>query len=220
MTEVPRPRTVTLFDLDGVLSRKDTMAALVVHLVARRPHRALLIAPVGLLAALLPLHGPHRPALHRLIVRLTLGRTNECDYLRSAHRVAAGLARKPENAPASALRAWQEAATAGDVVVVTAAEQRMATHYLESLGIRPTRLVGSQLTFDTGRARWVTHNIGARKIDALLAAGVPIKTANLYTDSASDLPLARVVASVTLVNISTRSRRTFHTSGITREVTW
>ena len=63
---------ITVFDLDGVLSRADTMATLVFTRLRARPW---LVFPVGILAAVAALAGAAghlRPRCNRAVVHLVL----------------------------------------------------------------------------------------------------------------------------------------------------
>jgi phosphatidylglycerophosphatase C len=205
----PQNTPVTLFDLDGVLTRRDTMATLVRHRLRGQPPRVALVLPLALLARLLRPAGNGRPAVNRAIVRLALRGLTRADYDNLARATARELAAEPDNAPSTALQQLRVAAAAGQVVVVTASEALLARTYLDEIGVPQVDLLASQLQGREGRPRLVPHNVGVAKVDALYRAGIDLADAHLYTDSASDLPLARRTATTTLVNPTRRLRRSF-----------
>ncbi|MFS0704575.1 haloacid dehalogenase-like hydrolase [Cellulomonas sp. 179-A 9B4 NHS] len=197
---------VTLFDLDGVLSRRDTMGAVVAHRLRRRPHRLPAVVVLVALARVLPPHGAARPALNRLLVRLALGRLSRERYEAVVGAVAAALV-SAGNASAAAREAWDAAARRGPVVVVTATEELLARTYLRAAGLDPDVLVASRIAF-TRRPRLVEHVVGEVKVRRLREAGIRLDDAVLHTDSASDLPLARAVR-----RCGPRQRERAHASG-------
>ncbi|RZS77535.1 phosphatidylglycerophosphatase C [Motilibacter rhizosphaerae] len=205
---VPATPTLTLFDLDGVLSRRDTMAALVRRRLRQRPQSLATVVPLALLSRLLPAAGELRPAVHRAIVRIALRGLRRDEYDRLAHAVSQHLA-EPGNAPESALQELRVAAQAGAVMVVTASEALLARSYLDALGLERVPVLASHLQEHDGQLRLAPHNVGHRKVRALLALGVTPSAAHLYTDSPSDLPLASQSARTTLVNASARLERVF-----------
>jgi phosphatidylglycerophosphatase C len=200
---------VTLFDLDGVLTRRDTMATLVRSRLRHQPHKVPLVLPLALLARLLPAAGNARPAVNRFIVRLALRGLTSAAYDDLAGATARQLAAEPDNAPPAALQQLRTAAARGPVIVVTASEAVLAQAYLDLLDVPRVELLASQLQARDGRPRLNPHNVGAAKVDGLRRAGVGLSNAHLFTDSASDLPLARCTAVTTLVNPTRRMRRSF-----------
>ena len=198
---------VTLFDLDGVLSKKDTMGTLVVQRLRRHPTLLIAAVPLALLARIAPPPGRLKPAINRRLVALALRGLTESAYRKLAESTALTLASLPTNISVQALSEFEAARAIGRVIVTTATEHHLATAYLHAIGLGPVELEASALTFDGRRVRLVPHNVGAAKVAELRAAGVELGAATLYTDSPSDLPLAQQVARVVLVNPSSRSRR-------------
>ena len=200
-------RPVTLFDLDGVLSRQDTMATLVTQATGRRTVRLVAAVPLVLLARMAPPHGRLKPAINRKLVALALYGVTESEYRGLADATAQRLAARPTNVPAQALSEFKAARRLGRVIVTTGTERHLAATYLHAIGIRSVELQASALTFSGKGVRLTQHNVGSAKTTALRAAGVELPAATLYTDSASDLQLAQRVGRVVLVNPSSRSRR-------------
>lgn len=205
---------ITVFDLDGVLSRSDTMATLVFARLRRRPW---LVGSVALLALAAALSGPSgrlRPRCNRAIVHIALAGVSEEEYLQLADAVARRLAAREGNAPEEILEALRHAAAEGVVVVSTATERWLAQRYLAEIGITGVQVHASQLRFLADGARFAAHNVGDAKVAALGAAFPEEKIATVHTDSASDLPLARQSAVTVVVRPSHRTRRAFARAGV------
>lgn len=200
---------LALFDLDGVLSRRDTMATLVIRVLRTRPWRVLAVVPLVVAAAAASPAGDLRPRLNRALVRIALrGMTRET-YDRLARSTGAALAGNPR-VPSEPLRARvRQELERARVVVVTASEQTLARAFVDGLGLTSVEVIGSRLRDDGAGLRIAFHNVGRHKVGSLRLRGLTLDGATLYTDSASDLPLARVVWRTVLVNGGMRSRRLF-----------
>lgn len=205
------------FDLDGVLSRFDTMAALVITRVRRRPLRAI---PIGVLLAigfLVPETHPLRARSLRAVVHIALAGLGESEYEVLVGRVAGKLAAKRGNIAPSILAALREAHGADAAFVTTASEERLAAAYLHQIGVSGAPLRASRLRFTARGARFVEHNTGAAKTGGWGVGDID----TLYTDSASDLPLAYFSRRAIVVAPSSRTIRAFTRSGVEfRVVAW
>lgn len=204
---------ITVFDLDGVLSRADTMAALIVYVNRRRPWRVALVAPAVLCGQFASPSGRTRAALNRWAVRHALRGVSMPEYRSAAQAVARNLSRTADNFPAQARHALRAARAAGPVWVATASEHTMAAAYLKQIGCGDLPLTASSLS-PGAEIHLVVHNVGESKVSALNAAGVQLAGAHLFTDSASDIPLARTCEHTTLVNPGSRSKRMFLSDGL------
>ncbi|MCM3778855.1 HAD family hydrolase [Microbacterium hydrocarbonoxydans] len=200
---------ITVFDLDGVLSRADTMATLVLARLRTRPWLVLPVAVLALAAALAPAAGSLRPRCNRAVVHVVLSGVTESEYTRLAVRVAQQLAARPDNVRPDVLAALRSAVADGVGVVTTATELALAEAYLEALGVGGMPLLASRFRYSTRGPRFADHNVGERKAETLEEAlpGASIDT--LYTDSSSDLPLARRSGRTMLVDARPRSAREF-----------
>lgn len=194
---------LTVFDLDGVLARRDTMAAVVLSRFARRPWRVLAAVPLFVASLLATDRGRER--LNRALVALALRGLDRRRYLPLAARVGQRLGATAVNE--RAVQELVERAGAGSVVVVTASEFHLARAFLDAAGLDRVRLIASQLAFDDHSPRLVIHNVGEAKVRRLRIERFPPEGAVLFTDSASDLPLARLAREVYLVNPGPRSAR-------------
>lgn len=205
---------ISVFDLDGVLSRTDTMATLVFARLRRRPWLAGSVALLALAAALAGPTGRLRPRCNRAIVHLALAGVSEEEYLQLADAVARRLAAREGNAPETIVEALRESAAGGAVVVSTATERWLAQRYLAEIGITGVQVHASQLRFLADGARFAAHNVGEAKVDAFRAAFPDDRIAVLHTDSSSDLPLARRSTETVLVRPSRRTLRAFIRAGV------
>ncbi|MFJ4225718.1 HAD family hydrolase [Microbacterium sp. NPDC089695] len=205
---------ISVFDLDGVLSRSDTMAALVLARLRRRPW---LVGSVGLLALAAAIVGAEsrlRARCNRAIVHIVLAGVSEEEYLQLADTVARRLASRDGNAPEPVLTAVRRAMEEGAVVVTTATERWLAQRYLAEIGIAGVHVHASQLRFLADGARFAAHNVGEAKVASFRASFPDTGIAELHTDSATDLPLARMSAETVLVRPSSRTLRAFTRAGV------
>lgn len=185
------------------------MAALVGRQLVRRPLRLLVALPLFLLAVATPSTGELRPRLNRRLVALALEGITAAEYQALAEEVGCRLARRPNfPRPNPIAEAQQWTAFGCRVVIVTASEERLARTYLDGVGLTSVDLIASEVSFVDGRARFVRHNVGWAKVERVRDANVDLRGATLYTDSASDLPLALQVSHTLLVSPSMVTRRT------------
>lgn len=205
---------ITLFDLDGVLSRADTMATLVLARLRTRPWLALPVAALALTAALAPAPGSLRPRCNRAVVHVVLSGVSEREYAQLAVRTAQQLVARPDNVRPDVLAALRRAFVDGAGVVTTASERTLAAAYLEALGVGGMPLLASRFRFSGRGPRFADHNVGERKVETLEAVHPGAIVDTLYTDSASDLPLARRSARTVLVDARPRSAREFSRHGV------
>lgn len=199
--------TTTAFDLDGVLSRHDTMAAVVLDAIRRRPLAAVPVAILAVAAWLASPVGHCRPWLNRRIVQIALRGMTTSEYRTTVERVVRRLTAIDRNLPPQALHAFQAARARGSVYVLTATEDSLARAYLTCNGITGAIILASHLDLDSRAVTFRWHNVGDNKRISLSAHDADLRIDQLYTDSASDRPLASVSARTTLVNAGHRSRR-------------
>lgn len=198
------------------------MGAVVLHCLRRRHWRVARSLPLALLRLACPSGSSLVHAVNRRLVSLAMAGMTKDEYRRLTATIARELAHDPRNVWPQALIEVRTAIGAGHTVaVVTASETGLAATYLSEIGLEPLQLFASTLQFSGRGPRLTDHNVGEQKVAVLLAAGIDLETATLYTDSVSDLPLARRVRQTILVNPSPRQRRTF-VAELTRVkvVTW
>ncbi|TYC98824.1 haloacid dehalogenase-like hydrolase [Arthrobacter echini] len=198
---------VTLFDLDGVLTRHDTMAALIVQRLKQKPLRILGVLPLFVIAAIAGARRGVAAKANRLAVRLTFAGLAEQEYRALAATEGQRMATRSGFIREGLIELCRERQKSSRVVIVTASEVHLVEAFLTACGLSNIELIASHLDFSTRVPRVKLHNVGSQKIRSLRMAGVLIENATFYTDSASDLPLALVAARTVIVHPSKRSRR-------------
>ncbi len=207
------PATV-LFDLDGVITSRDTFATLVTRRLVRAPWRLALALPALPLMAATGARPQWRGPVSRYLVRVALLGTDPEGAREVGRRLAEEFARRPDwLCPAGLDAARRHLAVGDQVVVVTATEQTLARALLDELGLGRARLLASALTDAPGGSRMHPHNYGARKLETLRASAVPRPWTAMYTDSWADSPTLAEVDEVILVDppprLLERARRTW-----------
>lgn len=186
------------------------MGAVVLHRLRRRPWRLATALPLALWRAACPAGSSRAHAVNRRLVSLALAGMTAGEYRRLTTTIARQLADDPTNVWPQALIEARTAIAAGHtVVVVTATETGLAGAYLAAIGLPALQLFASTLVFTGRRPRLSEHNVGDRKVAALVDAGIDLGAATFFTDSVSDLPLARHAHQTIVVNPSPRQARTF-----------
>jgi phosphatidylglycerophosphatase C len=188
---------VVLFDFDGVLTHADTYALFVrerYHGSAGRQLLALLALPWLLLL------WPLTRRLQRPLVHIALLGLDERRYRAVAEAFAAQLARRPGHFCRDGVRALRRHQAAGErVIVVTGCEHTVVESLLTQLGLAGVELVASRLKPGPFGLRVAHHNVGAGKLKALTAHGVPAWQ-RAYGDSLHDLHMLKAAAEPVLVN--------------------
>lgn len=205
---------ITVFDLDGVLSRADTMATLVFARLRTRPWLVVPVAALAVVAALASAEADLRPRCNRAIVHLVLRGMSEEQYMLLAERTARRLAQRRGNTGVEVLRAARAANDSGTCLVTTATERHLAQRFLDEIGVHGAEVHASEFMFLPEGPRFRSHNVGRRKAFGFRAARPTGHIGRFYTDSASDLPLAELARDVVLVEPSRRSLTAFEHSGI------
>jgi phosphatidylglycerophosphatase C len=207
----PTPRRVTLFDLDGVLTRRDTFATLVSRRLRRSPWRLMAALPALPLLALTTDRPRWRAPVARYLVRVALLGTTIEEARTLAATLGAEFAGTPQWLNMSGIVAAREHLAGGDrVVVVTATEEGLARRLLEDLGLAGAELIASGLSPAVGGVRLRPHNYGQVKVASLRSTNLPRPWTVLYTDSWADAPVMREVERVVLVEPSTGLLRRVH----------
>ncbi|MFF4082709.1 HAD family hydrolase [Streptomyces sp. NPDC001777] len=199
----PANDITSIFDLDGVLTSKDTMSSLVRARLTARPLRFAAAIPPFLLASAAPPDGALKPAMNRALVTLALRGMTRSQYEELA--AVTGQVMAARTAVGQAVARCRCARDRGPTVVATASEESLARAFLDGVGLHNIPLAASRLDFTPRGPRLVTHNVGEAKVDAVRALGFVPEDALLYTDSASDLPLARIARQTVTVNATPRS---------------
>lgn len=198
-------RRTVLFDFDGVLLRGDAFELFVRARLRRSRGRMLLAlafaAPLLPLLLLWPKGSLARRGLARAAVAAVLLGQAESRYRALATDFGVELARQPGRFQREALTAFRRHLAVGDrVLVVTGCEDTLARSILDELGLRGTELLASRLRAGALGLRVAHHNVGARKLKSLAAAGLGNAWDRAYSDSAADLPMLRAAREPVLVN--------------------
>lgn len=188
---------MTVFDLDGVIARNDTMEVLVRRMLVRNPLRALLSIPFVALWFFIPSKVAWRGRLSGVLGGIAFSGLSERRYRSIARRVGREL---------GAQRAWAltsgsellraEVASGRNVLVSTGTEYEIARSFLDEIGFPGVELSATTMRFGRWFVRYQNHNLGAMKVRNLGGRNPTL----FYTDSTADLPLARVSAATVLVN--------------------
>ncbi|WP_121256045.1 HAD family hydrolase [Nocardioides ferulae] len=207
-------RGAVVFDLDGVLTRRDTFATLVRRRLVHHPWRLALALPALPLMALTGTRPRWRAPVTRYLVRVALLGRDPDRVRQEARALAQEFARTPTWLCPAGLDAARRHVAAGDrVVVVTATEQTLARTLLVEVGLGEVELLASGLAPAPGGSRMRPHNFGHHKVRALRECGLPRPWTVMYTDSWSDSPVLAEVERIVLVDptstLLARARRTW-----------
>lgn len=212
------PQTI-VFDLDGVLTRRDTLTALILRGASRRPWRFFrLVGPLITFAR----HGGdfarRKVAVQRIVDVVFTGMDDGelNDLCLSVGRRAASSRWWTRPALVAEYRRLQVAGH--PIVVATATEERVAHGLLDDLGLSAVAVLGSRIDTTGGTAALAVYNYGPRKLESLHEAGQAIVDAVFYTDSSSDLPTAAEAQCVVLVDPSRETLTAFDDAGLTTTV--
>lgn len=204
-----------VFDLDGVLSTKDTFTALLAARLRQAPWLILPALP-GVVAWAVSRHdvrGNARAA--RAIAAIALRGVPEARYAVLAERLGARLAGDPGWVRAELVERMRSLRASGRrVVVATATERRLAAAFLAGIGAEHDLLIASELRWGGADGAFARHRRGAAKRDALLAAGVDLGAATFFTDSFDDHATAALAGELVLVHPSDRALRRYAASGL------
>lgn len=206
--------TLSVYDLDGVITRRDTFAGLLLHRALRSPLAFARALPL-LLRWVLAAEQAKREQLSRRLTETVLLGITENQYVEFARRLGARIGADPRwiRQPV-ARRIDRQRAVGCEVVIATATERHLAEALLRQAGIEYDELSASELEQSPRGMRFADHRVGERKAEALQQAGVRLTEAEFITDSRADLPTARLAASTLLVGASKRTREAFIRAGL------
>lgn len=208
------PRDI-IFDLDGVLSTKDTFAALVVRRFTRNP--ASLIRGASRIVAWLRSRGDValNAAAARRVTQAALRQIGEDEYGQLATGLGSKLGSDSSWVRRDVVDELNMCRESGHrIIVATATERRLAQAFLQTIGASPDLLIASELRGGTEGLEIQRHLRGSAKLDALVEAGVDVTASRFYTDSYDDYPTARVAAELVLVHPTERNLSRFAASGL------
>lgn len=208
------PAPVIIYDLDGVITTRDTFTVFTAGQLCRRPLRLIPTVPV---------------TVHRFFSR-------DEEYRRTSGRFIAGIALRGVDdrtfgrrvtdygRRVGGSRAWIRSSTVdrirrqkeqgASIVIATATERRLAAALLETAGVPYDLLSATEFTESPTGMQVADHRLGERKAESLRELGVDLAHAEFVTDSFTDLPTAREAGSVVLIGASVRTRRQFDNRGV------
>lgn len=206
-----------IYDLDGVITTRDALTALVVERLRSVPRAAAALPHV--VARLLAFDDARSTWHAKHIVAVAMRGLDGADYRAFASRFGARLGADPRWVQAGIVRQIQsQHASGATIVVATASEHHLASALLDRAGVPYDRLIATRVDGAASGLEIVDYRIGSRKAEALVEAGVPLERARFFTDSATDLPTARLTASVGLVGASKRTVERFRRAGVPFDV--
>jgi phosphatidylglycerophosphatase C len=206
---------LVVYDLDGVITTRDTFTTFTIEQLCRKPLRLIPAIPVAVRRFFSRDTDLRRRAGVR-IARIALRGLDDADFTVRVEdfgrRVGAGRTWIRSSAVARIRRQKCRGAT---IVIATATERRLAAALLDRADVPYDLLSASELSETPTGIDVTDHRLGERKAGALRELGVDIAHAEFVTDSFSDLPTAREAESVVLIGASRRTRQRFRAAGVT-----
>lgn len=205
---------VVVYDLDGVITTRDTFTTFTATQLCRRPLRLVPAIPLAV-RRLLSRDEDFRRRAGVRIARIALRGVHDDEFTRQVEAFGRRVGGSHHWIRSSAVeRIRHQKAQGATIVIATATERRLARALLEQAGV-PYDLLSASEFSDTPHGMEVTdHRLNERKTEALRELDVPLDRAEFVTDSFTDLPTARVAARVILIGASRRTRERFREAGI------
>lgn len=195
------------------------MASVVKDFLLERPTRLIEALPLASIAAIAGPRSLRRQRLNRRLVSAALAGLSEQELQLLLSTSGRRMARDVSFVAALGVAAVRASlATTRRTVVATATAYPLARAFLNELGLGSAELLASHVTSNAGVVSFTHHNVAYFKARSVLAAGIRPSAVHLYTDSATDLPLAQLCSRTSLVNPSRRSRAEFDRAGLAVEV--
>lgn len=211
MSESPTSDVIetAVYDLDGVITYKDSFSAVIKDLLRRRPQQLVKALPAAALM-MLSGHTNHRHRCARLIARIALAGLSHAEYRALAEAFGRRIGTDPTWMRTEAVERIRRQHDDGTrIVIATATEASLAESLLDHAGVPYDVLSASQLQ-ETGSGMSVAdHRVGSRKTEALRELGIDIGAAEFITDSMTDLPTAQAAARVILIGATEKTKRRF-----------
>jgi phosphatidylglycerophosphatase C len=211
------PRAIALFDLDGTLTRRDTLLPFLTGYLARHPARILRLwrLPAALLTYALA--GRDRGRLKSRAIRAVMGGDAHPLIEAWAERFVTGLTAKGAF-HAAGLATLEAHRSAGDALVLLSASPDLYVPLIGKL-LRFDRTVCTEIRWDGERlngALRTPNRRGQEKVRCLarLREEYPHAPVTAYGNSASDLPHLKRAERALLVNGNRAARRQAAQAGI------
>ncbi|PYY51872.1 hypothetical protein DEI84_01920 [Curtobacterium sp. MCBD17_023] len=188
---------VVVFDFDGVITSRDTMAYVCRLRLLSDPRRLVAAVP-SLVRRVVARDSRARQRADAALVEAALVGLDRRTYDELVRRVVSRFIASHWLRAAFVTELRTEAAS-GRAVVTTASEAGLVRALVEAMGIDDVRVLGSELESTPEGLRFGLHNVGAQKHATLRAAGIPLAGARFFTDSVHDLPVAEACAETVFV---------------------
>ena len=204
---------LAVFDMDGVLSQRDTMAQFLRELVLERPGKVAAALPVLAVRKLGSRSIGVEGRTSRAMVRVAARGLSADEFDRRAGASGARQATRPGWVMETGIERLRRHLENGDrVVVTTGTEEHVAEAFLTGAGVPlgpgGALLLASGYQDAAGRSRY-RHNFAAGKLVSAALAGLDVEQAVFYTDSLADLPVARRARRVILIDPDRRTASVF-----------
>ncbi|WP_220150003.1 haloacid dehalogenase-like hydrolase [Acidipropionibacterium virtanenii] len=205
---------VIIYDLDGVITTRDSFAALIVEQLRKAPLRFLRALPAAM-AMFLGVNEEWKRQAAARVTAIAFAGMRDYEYAALATAFGIRIGDDPSWIRAStAERIRRQKADGAWIIIATATERRLAESLLEQASVPYDSLSASLLTETACGVEVDDHRVGQRKADALREQGIAIHDAEFVTDSMTDLPTARLAARVTLIGASQKTRERYSRRGI------
>ncbi|HUX72598.1 MAG TPA: HAD-IB family phosphatase [Steroidobacteraceae bacterium] len=219
--ETENPRGVAVFDLDGTLTRRDTLLPFLCGYLARHPRRLLRLWRLPPAVAAYLLAGHDRALLKSRLIRIAMRGDARAAVDRWADAFVASL-RAHGAFRAAALRCVERHRRAGDALVLLSASPDLyVPRIAAALGFESTICTEVRWRGDRLDGALATANRrGEEKRRCLLAlrAEFPGRPTTAYGNSAADLAYLGLADRGVLVNARGAARRAARAAGIAVDV--
>lgn len=203
-----------VYDLDGVITTRDSFSALILARLRRAPLRLLRALPATAVMLLGAQERRRRVAAAR-VAEIALAGMRDEDYTELASTFGDRIGEDPAWMRVGTVERIRRQHSRGvRIVIATATEERLAQALLARAGVPYDLLSASALTETESGMQVADHRVGARKVEALREQGVAVETAEFVTDSFTDLPTARAAGRVILIGASEKTRRRYSRAGL------
>lgn len=206
--------SLAVYDLDGVITRRDTFSALVFERLRARPFRLVRALPTAA-RMIISRNSDQRHRAARRISEFALRGLSRDEYDALAIALGHRFGRDPSWVRPTTIARIQAQHNAGTrIVIATATERLLAKSLLASASVPYDHLSASELREECSGLVVADHRVGQRKAEALNDQRIEIRQAEFITDSFSDLPTAQCAARVILIGATEKTKRKYIQAGV------